>query len=241
MSKWTRRKDKDIPSWVLAQYRRYLEDMASRDWSKFDDIPASGGERIQFYERIVYNLEGREFWAAMGRRLEELSLSWQLELELDPDDDFTHVELLLEMAFLSSRWTSTLQRTTSSERKKAGAKLSGHISQTIEELGRMRGMVEKEYSIPWLLSYALSDEALRTLSAIKADADAWAASSPVVRRPNVEGPEVRYFILRVADYFKHFHDEDLYAATASLTRCVYGTSTTDEQVRELVRGGRTRG
>ena len=102
-------------------------------------------------------------------------------------------------------------------------------------------MVEKEYSIPWLLSCALSDEAMRMLSAIKADADAWAASSPVVRRPNVEHPEVRYFILMVADYFKHFHDEDLYAATASLTRCVYGTGTTDEQVRELVRGGRTRG
>lgn len=241
MSNWIRRRDNDIPSWVLAQYRQYLERIEGRDWDEYDSVPASSKERINFYDRIVYNLEGREFWAAMGRRVDELSASWRSELELDSGDDFNHVELLLEMAFSRSRWTSTLDRTTSGERKKAGAKLSGHLSQTIEELGRLRGMVEAEYSVPLPLSYALSDEALRALSAIKADADAWAASSPVVRRPNVEHPEVRYFILGVADYFKHFHDEDLYAATASLTRCVYGTSTTDEQVRELVRGGRTRG
>lgn len=58
--KWIRRSD--IPDWVRSQYRTYLVEAASRDWTKFDNVGADFSERLEFYERIVHNIEGVEFW-----------------------------------------------------------------------------------------------------------------------------------------------------------------------------------
>jgi hypothetical protein len=232
--KWTRLKEKELPNWLIEQYQAYRAEIQSRNWAEHDDISAAVSERIDFYERIVWNLEGKEFWAAMGSRRKELEELWRDELCSDVEVNL--VEQLLEMAFLLARGTSTLARTVSSERKQQGAVLIKASRQLMDEISRLRGKVEAEYTIPLELTNALSDGSLLALARIQEDARKWSNSVPVVKRPNVAGSAERYFIAGVGEYFKHFYGEHLYLATASLACCVYGHGAVSEgQVRDFFR------
>ena len=226
IKKWSR--TSNIPAWVLAQYSEYLQEIYTRDWNEHDDTKVTNAERIQFYDRIVHNLEGIEFWSAMNKRYKKLEAFWRIDL--DADVNINHVENLLEMAFSLSRWTSTLEKTTPSKRKTIGRRLHNQSSRLIEEINVLRSQIECEFKPPNELAFALSDEAMQALNSIKKSGELWEKSRPVVQRPNVDGPEARYFILGVAEYFEHFYGKDLYSATASLTRCVYADGTVSSPI-----------
>lgn len=228
--KWLRRSD--TPDWVLTQYGMYLAEAASRDWTKHDNVGAGFSERFEFYERIVHNMEGVEFWEAMGAR--RALFSEMLRASSD-DPEVNHVELLLEMAWLSARGCSSLEKMVERDRRRIGNSLARKSAQLIEEIVSLRALVEPEYSAPLELSSALGLSTLSVLEGIKVAGEKWSSSVPVVKRPSVGGAEIRYFVRGVASYFSYFYDQSLYAATASLASCVYGAGVTEERVRDLLR------
>lgn len=232
MTQWTRLRT--IPDWVKTQYAQYLRDIENRTWADFDNCPATLEERVEFYERIVYNLEGKEFWSAMGSRRESLT-EW-LSRDLEPGIEINHVELLLEMAFTLSRGISVLDGMIVSERNKTGRRIAAMSSGLMDELRRLRALVGEEHSVPSKLARALSDDTMKALTSIRDDGENWATSAPIVRRPELNDAHSRRFAHGVAEYFGHFYGDTLYAATASLACCVYGSgAVTQSQVREFFR------
>lgn len=231
--RWTR--VRTSPEWLLSQYQSYKEEVSERDFSEYDDIPMSLDERLAFFDQIVFNVEGKEFWSSIDRRRHDLEERWKQELGLSQDAEINHVGHLLEMTLISHRGQSRLERMVASERAKVGRRISKSCAGILEDLLSLKGMIEQEHGIPSELSFALSDASINSIEKIKADAVSWASSRPIVGRPNVDGAEVRYFVRAVADYFGNFFEKKLYAATTSLARCVYGSDVTEERVREILR------
>lgn len=226
---------RNVPEWLLLQYQSYKEEVSERDWFEYDDIPMSLDERIAFFDRIVFNMEGKEFWSAIDKRRHELEEFWKKELEIPQESEINQVGHLLEMALMSVRGQSRLEKMVASERAKVGRRISKSCAGALKDLLSLKDMIGQEHGIPRELSFALSDASINSIEKIKADADSWACSHPMVRRPNIDGADVRYFVRAVADYFGSFYDQKLYAATASLSRCVYGSDVTEERVREILR------
>lgn len=224
---------KCVPGWAGAEYVEYLAHVNSRGWEPPEYGFVSNEQRLAFYKQIMQSDGLAEFWSAIEKRrgvMDDLRVASAVETEIQVNQVGLHLETLL------GYWcgTSALEMLGIAERKRRAKKIIDLIERLTGELNELRNLSNKgEPSIPLELRSLLGNETSEPLSRMKAEADIWANSTPIVLRSRNGQGRRTYFIRGLTRFYMTFYGKPLRNAVAALVRAIYDTEISAAEIEKI--------